>query len=255
MHKQTISAGELEKAFQDAKKLYGDIPIENSERSRLIASVAYGKDEHILDVGSYVSIYPVVLRILGMEVTILDSFPQRRYLDKAEKIDYVIENIYAPLGIHIIYSDAYSAKLSENSYDRVSAFEVFEHLVDSPKPILEKIYKSLRPEGKFIMSIPNIARLGSRLKVLLGKSPLPDYSYYFEQGNPFTGHRREMTTQEVKLMLVKSGFELEDIFTTNIFVPLPLDSLSMKWYHLLLDNIWLPTNLRRAIWAIARKPK
>jgi SAM-dependent methyltransferase len=252
---KNINSDELEKAFSKAAKIYGNIPIENSQRSRLVASIAFGKGEHLLDIGSYVSIYPVVLRLLGMEITILDSFPQRRYPDKAEKIDYVIENIYKKLGINVIEDDAYSALLPENTFDRISAFEVFEHLVDSPRPILEQAYKSLRRGGSFIISTPNIARLGVRAKVLLGKSPLPKYSDFFVNGNPFTGHRREMTIEEMRWMLVNSGFEVEYLTTTNVNVPSSSNrALLKKLYHSFKKSFWFPPSLRGVIFAVGRKP-
>lgn len=250
-----ISAEEFENAFTDALELYGNTPIENSKRSRLVASVAFGKGEHILDIGSYVSIYPVVLRLLGMEITILDSFPQRRLPGKSEKIDYVLENIYKKVGINIIEEDVYEISLPKNTFDRISAFEVFEHLVDSPRPILGKIHGSLRPGGKIIMSVPNIVRLGNRLKVMLGKSPLPNFEDFYLNGNPFTGHRREMTTGEVRWMMINSGFELERVFTTNITVPTPHNiPFLKKLYYVFTDFPLLPSNLRKSVFAVARKP-
>lgn len=250
-----VSAKEFNNAFAKALELYGDIPIENSKRTRIVASVAFGKAEHLLDIGSYVNIYPVVLRLLGMEVTVLDSFPQRRLPGETEKIDYVLENVYKKIGINVIEQDVFDITLPQDKYDRISAFEVFEHLIHSPRPILKKIYDSLRPDGKFIVAVPNIACLGKRLRIMFGESPLGNYDVFFEKGNPFTGHRREMTTKEVRLMMAKAGFELEHLFTTNVTVPVTGKCSPLKWiFRAVTNNPMLPTNFRQGIYAVGRKP-
>lgn len=252
---QGINTEEFENAFKNALALYENISIENSKRTRLLVSIAFAKGEHLLDVGSYINIYPVVLRLLGMKITIIDSFPQRRLPGESEKINYVIENVYKKVGINVIQEDVYDVSLGKNVFDHISAFEIFEHLVDSPRPILEKLYSSLRSGGKIIISVPNILSLAKRLKALCGKSPLPDFKTFFENGNPFTGHRREMTTDEMRLMINMSGFKLEHIFTTNIVVPtLNKEPFLKKLYHFYTDFSLLPTNLRKSIFAIARKP-
>ena len=60
---------------------------------------------------------------------------------------------------------------------------------------MEKIYSSMRKGGEFVLSVPNIVSLDKRVKVILGRSPLSSFTFYYENGNPFTGHRREMTMQ------------------------------------------------------------
>ena len=48
-----------------------------------------------------------------------------------------------------------------------------------------------------------------RLLFLLGKSPLPKYEDYFDSCYPFYGHNREMTVDEVRYLMNKTGFQVK----------------------------------------------
>ncbi len=250
-----VNQKELEHAFAEALQFYKGIDIENSDRIRRIASIAFSPGEDILDIGSYVNVYPVVLKLLGMKVTVLDSYPQKRKPEEKAKIDYVIQNIYKRNGIDVIEKDLYRVNLSPGAYDRVTAFEVFEHLVNSPKPIMEQIFKALRSKGLFIMTTPNIARLDQRIRALLGRSPLSYYERFYLDGNPYTGHRREMTASEIKWMLTAAGFSVEQIKGEHLVVPSNRSrSLARRIADSMLRSPLLPTTLRRTLVAIGRKP-
>lgn len=60
----------------------------------------------------------------------------------------------------------------ENNYfDAVLAAEVIEHIFDTDG-FLEEIRKKLKKKGELIITTPNLATLGRRLLLLLGKNPL-----------------------------------------------------------------------------------
>ena len=170
--------------------------LSNLSVSSLCAAISYRKGASVCDLGSYVNVYPVVLALLGMRVTTVDYYPQAspnspHYNPNIQKA----LNIYRSVGIQVIESDLYEVTLPSESFDVITSFETFEHLWHSPKPIMEKIYSSMRKGGEFVLSVPNIVSLDKRVKVILGRSPLSSFTFYYENGNPFTGHRREMTMQ------------------------------------------------------------
>lgn len=74
-------------------------------------------------------------------------------------------------------------KLTEK-YDYILFMDILEHL---PRPdlILKKFTKYLKPNGQIIISLPNIARIEIRLRLLLGNFDLkpgilhPDHLKYF----------------------------------------------------------------------------
>ena len=245
----------LDNAFKDAIKLLGDIKTEQSRRIKINCALSYRKNGQLCDLGSYVNIYPIVLALLGMRVTVVDYYPQ---LSK-ESPDYnsnthKVIDVYRSVGINVIKENLYDASLPKNSFNIITSFETFEHLWHSPKPIMEKVVTALHKKGEFVLSVPNIVNLGTRLKVLAGCSPLSSFDDYFEKGYPFTGHRREMTISEVHHMMTKMGLKKVKLFTSNIKPPLGEKARFMgRFYRMITDNLPLPPGMRETICAVYKK--
>lgn len=255
LSEKDLPISSFEDAFSHAISLYKDIGIEQSERIRVIAAISYQKDGAICDLGSYINAYPVVLALLGMQVTIVDYYPQAS-LDNHSYNTNIQKalDIYRTVGIQVIESDLYDVVLSQDTFDVVTSFSTFEHLWHSPKPIVKKIQLALREGGKFILSVPNIVNLANRLKVIVGRSPLGPFPLYFEHGNPFTGHRREMTMAEVHWMMTTMGLTKSKLFTTNLTVPLGENaSAAGRLYKILTEKIPLPQVLKATIFAVYQK--
>ena len=68
--------------------------------------------------------------------------------------------------VHIPFDDS--------CFDVVVFCEVLEHLFVPPTNILNEIRRIMRPEGKLVLSVPNIAALYQRIRLLFGISPLPN---------------------------------------------------------------------------------
>jgi SAM-dependent methyltransferase len=62
---------------------------------------------------------------------------------------------------------------ADDSFDVVVAGEVLEHLAD-PALAVEHVRRVLRPDGRFVGSVPNAFRLKSRLRFLAGRPPETD---------------------------------------------------------------------------------
>lgn len=211
-----LSISVFDKAFNDAKKLCGSIQTEQSDRIKVSCALSYCKDGRLCDLGSYVNMYPVVLALLGMRVTIsttVDYYPQASpdHPHHSQDIPKVLD-IYRSVAIEVIESNLYDVMLLEESFDIVTSFETFEHFWHSPKPVMHKIVAALRLGGDFVLSVPNIVSLKNRLKVIMGQSPLPHYPFFFEHGHPLTGHRGEMTIGEVHYMMTAMGLHRKKLF-------------------------------------------
>ena len=246
-------------AYDKAISLYEQkgIKIENSDRIKACAAMAYGRDRTLCDLGSYINAYPVILAILGMKVTTVDYYPQKS-LDHAyfnPKIETAL-SIYRSAGIDVLESDLYEIDLPAGSFDIISSFETFEHLWHSPKPVMQKVVGALRVDGEFVLSVPNIARLGNRVKAVLGKSILPSFPFFYETGYPFTGHRREMTVDEVDWMMKAAGLSRRQMLTVSVMPPLgPKASGLGKAARLLENNFpFLPGKMKSQIFARYTKP-
>jgi hypothetical protein len=146
---------------------------------------------------------------------------------------------------------------------------VIEHLPFSARATLESFYRILRPGGLLLLSTPNIARLSSVLRLLLRRTVHPPIEQFFHADFPFTGHYREYTLDEVKKMLVWSGFEVlqtaylqqHDVlfllsqkkrFAGNLFAPI-------RWAEIVALSAWRPfsflvPSLSQFLFVVARKP-
>ena len=253
LSKRGLTATLFEDAVNQAVKLYAreNIGIEQSERIKVCAAISYRKDSSVCDLGSYVNAYPVVLALLGIRVTTVDYYPQAspnspHYNPNIQKA----LDIYRSVGIRVIESDLYEVTLPSESFDVITSFETFEHLWHSPKPIMEKAYSSMREGGEFVLSVPNIVSLDKRVKVILGKSPLSSFPFYYENGNPFTRHRREMTMYEVDWMMKHTGLSKLALFTANLHPPLRGNASRLgQLYRIFGDKAPLPASMRGTIFA------
>jgi len=90
-------------------------------------------------------------------------------------------------------------------FDTVVAGEVIEHVLDTDG-FLEELKRVLKPKGTLIITTPNVASLGRRLLLLLGKNPLLEVSLDGEAA----GHLRYFTKDSLMALLSKHGFVIEE---------------------------------------------
>ena len=70
--------------------------------------------------------------------------------------------------------DALSAAVSGEPYDVLLAAAVLEHL-RTPEQVLRQVRPLLKPDARVIVSLPNVAHWGIRLRLLLGHFDYVDY--------------------------------------------------------------------------------
>lgn len=111
----------------------------------------------------------------------------------------------------------------DDSFDVVIFTEVLEHVFAPPSDILREVRRILKPAGKLILSVPNIARLANRLKLFFGGTPLVDPD---EQMNRDWvhghGHLHEYTRGEIAELCRRVGFT---VLRTEMISASPLDVL------------------------------
>src|SRR5258708_1180813 len=187
------------------------------------------KDGVFLDIGTGMGIAPRFVRQLGVRTISVDS------LAAAGKS--AIENVKLA-GVEGYFCDVTREHipLEEGTVDCVLFADVIEHLIHSPKPVLQEISRTLKPSGVCIATTPNATRLTVRLKVLMGYSNWANIDEYFDcdfhpgHHHEYTiqeysnwanieeyfacdfpaGHHPESTIEEFKAVFSKSGFDVAD---------------------------------------------
>ena len=126
-------------------------------------------------------------------------------------------------------------------YDAIVLGDVVEHL-RKPQEFLQKMGKLLKPGGKVLMSLPNVANIWVRLNLLLGRFN------YSRVGILDETHLRFFTLESSKKIARDSGFEVLSTSVTPIPLPLILPATSrgraLNFLHVLN---WGVTRLRKTL--------
>ena len=165
----------------------------------------------VLEIGAYLGVVSTVLARLNFSVTALDipEFMnnidlQRRYEDAG------VEYLSANLRDYAIPSEA-------GKFDLVIMCETLEHLNFNPIPVLLEINRILKTGGKLYLSLPNLASLVNRAKLLLGRSihnPVSDFIHQLgDDRNMLVGlHWREYTRSELFELVQAVGFSVDKFY-------------------------------------------
>lgn len=198
----------------------------NVSRQRYLATLQLvphlNQKSRVLDVGSgYGHLSIMIKKIFGYDVYALDH---RSTI--AESL-----NSY---GIHFSMCDLISDDLpfEDNFFDIVMNCELIEHLFTLPQRLFYEIRRVLKPQGKIVLTTPNLYSLYKRIRFLLGKriierlsvpgdKPfLPEYLHDYSQVHSLTQtrlharpgfggtHLREYDIKELRALLNETGFQV-----------------------------------------------
>ena len=172
----------------------------------------------VCDLGGFVPYLPVALSKLGFSVTIVD-----KYGVYGPDFKNAIDRVTSAHSIRVMNLDILNDPFGPlGAHDVVLLLAVVEHFNGTPRHLMKKIHPLVSPGGFFLFEVPNLATFIRRIQLMMGRSPLPDYEDYFTSEYPHMGHNREMTVEEVRFMLARSGFDIDYLDCYDF------DSVSMK---------------------------
>lgn len=190
----------------------------------LLAPAAKGS--RILDVGSAGGYMDRALQAEGHAVTAIE-------------IDPVSAEQARPYCAEILVGDVEALDLGAwaGYFDYVLLGDVLEHLKD-PEAALQKVLQTLKPGGKVVACVPNVANLYVRLKLLAGRFD------YEPKGIMDAGHLRFYTMHSFRALLQRAGLEIQDLHVTPLPLPLVYPRLVGRgWFRL----------VHRALYALTRR--
>lgn len=103
-----------------------------------------------------------------------------------------------------------------DAYDVVFIGEVLEHLLDGRK-VLKKLAAVIRPGGHLILTTPNLAYLGNRIRLLFGRDLHP---LTIDRGEVGHQHIRVYTARLLKRMLWDAGMQVVGVGSDGALVNL-----------------------------------
>lgn len=120
---------------------------------------------------------------------------------------------------------------SDVQYDLCISLDLIEHL-EQPEMFLIKIFKIIKPNGKLLISTPNVGYLPVRISLLFGNFN------YSKRGILDMTHKRLWTIKSFKKMLNQYGFKVNKV---TGFAPPFTDLISNKIFFRIIEKIhyWL----------------
>ena len=211
--------------YYDAKRAsYGQAPTADNAHAKIPALVGHGQT--VLDVGCGRGHLGADLKkldniVVGLELSKTAAAEARQRLDEVyvgsvEQLDEL--------------------PLEEGSFDVVVAADILEHLFD-PGAALARLRRYLRPGGKLVASVPNVAHFSLRLQLLTGRWEYQDIGLLDH------GHIRFFTRRTAEQLLVESGYALESMDTALSIPDAP------PWMRRVIDLLAKLSSERRREWA------
>ena len=158
------------------------------------------------------------IKVVGLDIEESDVLLAKKNLDEAHLLNIETDDI-SHLGM----------------FDIVVFADVIEHLLN-PIHALEKVKSVLKPGGKIVFSIPNMANVTIRLELLKGKFAYKDFGLLDRT------HLHFYDKQEVERVFTEAGFAIKEYDCTVRNIP---DDILKK--ELALIGIELSTKLKQVM--------
>lgn len=195
---------------------YGDDPLylraHRHEYVRTLTDFVGFAERHpvreVLEIGAFFGLVSICIAKLGYRMVASD-IPEYMSL-QAQKDRFGRHGIEIA---HVRLED-YLLPFEDERFDAIIMTEVLEHLNFNPLPLIKEINRIGAPDSLFYLSLPNLAQLSNRTRLVRGISNLSPIQSYFDQLDPESleianGHWREYTAAEIREMLERMGYEIE----------------------------------------------
>lgn len=146
----------------------------------------------VLDLGCGRARLGLEIERLGFRVTGVDGNPAACATART-RISEVVE-------IDLARHGQIDAALRGRQFDWLLAADILEHIAD-PLSALSSYRRFLKPGGRVIVSLPNVAVWDNRLRVLLGRFD------YIDSGVLDRTHLRFFTFRTARQLVIEAGFE------------------------------------------------
>lgn len=190
-----------------------------------------GRQLDVLDLGAGAGVTSLVLRKLGMDVVVLDTWAEYRpeYDNQMGTANAMLHR-FRRFSVPPVLGDLLDGlPFREKRFDLVTLYDVIEHLPVSPRRLLTDVYRVLRPGGHLALTTPNLVNLRARLRLLSGRTIHFPIDEWFD-GDSFYGHIREYTPRELRYMLESVGFRPQTVRLSN----------SLQWNTRRRNGEWTP---------------
>jgi SAM-dependent methyltransferase len=197
-----------------------------SSHSVILSILGKGDGLRLLDVGAAQGFLAETLTSRGFEVTAIEGNPflAQAAAGKCHKV--VTADLNHPLPV------------LDGPFDVIVYGDVLEHL-QQPLSVLKVINRYLTPNGRVLISVPNIAHLWSRMQLLSGKFE------YTDRGILDRTHLHFFTLSSFRQFLNEADLDVTESIATPVPLPLVVPERYQgrvfrvfHWLNALLARTW-----------------
>lgn len=160
----------------------------------------------LCDLGGGIGLFSAGCAALGVKRTVLvDDFSDAIN----QRLGGSILDLHRRLGVEVVSRDVVASGIMdiEGSFDVITTFDSMEHWHHSPKRLFGEVVAKLKPDGVFVLGVPNRANLRKRIALLIGKGSWSHMQDWYE-AETFRGHVREPDVDD--LMYISRDLGLVD---------------------------------------------
>jgi glycosyltransferase involved in cell wall biosynthesis/precorrin-6B methylase 2 len=200
-----------------------------SSHSQIINWIKEEKPGEVLEVGTASGYLSAEMTSLGCNVTGIEQ-------------DAGMAELARPHCKRMIVADIEALAIDNlGPFDAIVFGDVLEHLRD-PRSVLEHLSKLLKPDGKILISLPNVANIWVRLNLLFGRFN------YSRVGIIDESHLRFFTLKSAKELAADAGLDVISATATPIPLPLILPATSKgRPFSFVQVLNWGLTKLRKTL--------
>lgn len=178
-----------------------------SSHAQIVKWIELERPADVLEIGTATGYLTSEMVKLGCSVVGVEADPE-------------MADIARPHCREMLVGDVETADLKGlGTFDAIVFGDVLEHL-RNPREILLKVGQLLKPGGKVLISLPNVANIWVRLNLLFGRFN------YSRVGILDETHLRFFTLQSMKQLAADSGLDVISVNATPIPLPIMLPATS-----------------------------
>jgi SAM-dependent methyltransferase len=216
----TLSQIQLVAKLRDVARLYpADMQAEqiaDAERVAFNIRLALGQQSpshlSICDLGGGVGLFSVGCKAIGFARSVLiDDFRDPVNLAKGDSV----LDLHRSFGVEVHSRDIVAEGMGvEATFDVITSFDSMEHWHNSPRMLFQEVTRKLKPNGRFVLGVPNCVNLRKRLTVPLGYGKWSGFDEWYHR-DMFRGHVREPDVSDLRAIAADMGLVNTQIIGRN----------------------------------------
>jgi len=141
-----------------------------------------------------------------------DPFTVDKYIHRFNKVTLEDKTLVEVANVNI---EDERLPFAKNEFDLVLSFEVFEHMSKDPMYSIMEINRVLKPNGKLILTTPNITSYIGLERMMSGNPPYLFSDFMMSRST--NRHNKEWGALELKLFIENAGFKVIDMKTIDVY--------------------------------------